>query len=434
MIAGAPGSVPGGAAPPVPYAGAGGPASRLVRTLDRLARRRATWVALLATALAVRLVVVALAPPRLMWSDGRYYESMGWSLASSGTYGMETLYPPAYPTLIGAVYAVFGRSLLAVRVVDALVSTGTVAGAGAAGIALLNPAAGLLAAGFAAIHPVFVVMPVTHYVENLLAFLSVLAFWSFARALRTPTAGRWLAAGLAFGVFMLCKPSVMAFLPGLAAAAVAALARRRVAWWALAPVFLLGLALALAPWTVRNHGVHGAWYVVATGGGPALWRGNNEEATGSTKRNPLPTPAMRESLALRRTVVDKDRFFYERATRWMRAEPDRAAQLYLVKLGNLWALWPDTQTDTPYRNLAANAAMAVCSLTLYAGALLALPRVPGWGLGWAPLAVLTFSLASALPLTVLRYRMTFEVLLIWLAAAGWLAWLDRRAAGRPPRG
>lgn len=408
---------------------AAGAGPAIVAALARLAARRGPWLALLAAALVLRLAVVATAPPRLIWSDGRWYESIGWSLASRGTYGMETFYPPAYPTLIAGVYTVFGRDLTAVRVTDACVSTATVGLVGAIGTWLFAPAAGLLAAAFAAFHPVFALLPITHHVENLLVFVSTLAFGSLAWAVRAPSAGRWAAAGLAYALFLLCKPTVVAMLPGLAAGAALTLARRRALRWTHAAVFVLALAAGLAPWTLRNHRVHGAWYLVGTGGGVQLWRGNSDVATGSTTWNPMPTPAMMESLAVRPDPVSKDRFFVDLAVRWMREHPRRALELYLVKLGNLWALWPNTQTDSGYRGTAQNAVMAVCSLTLYAGTVLALATGAARGLGLFPLAMLSFSLIAPWALMVMRYRMSFEVLLLWLSAAGWVAGLGRR--GRP---
>ncbi len=399
-------------------------------TLDRLARRRATWVGLIAVSLAIRLAVVFVAPQRLMWSDGVFYESIGWSLASSGSFGPETLYPPAYPTLIGAVYQLTGRSLLALRVADAIASAGTVAAAGAGAAWLFNPATGLLAAAFTALHPVLVVLPISHYPENLLALLSVPAFVSFAWAVRNPSLGRWAFSGLVFALFMQCKPNATGFLPGLALGAAIELSRRRIRWPAYALAFLVALALGLLPWTLRNHRVHGDWYLVTTGGGAALWRGNNPIATGSTTWNPPPPRDLLDSIGTRHSQVAKDRYYFDVASRWIRENPGEAFRLYLVKLGNLWALWPNTQTATPYRNTVANLAMGVCSIVLYLGALLSLRKVWAARLGFLPLAVVTFSLMNALALIVLRHRMAFEVVLIWLAAWGYVTWLESRRGAR----
>src|SRR6185295_14712592 len=44
---------------------------------------------------------------------------------------------------------------------------------------------------------------------------------------------------------------------------------------ARAALFALGLAAALVPWTIRNHGITGAW-TLGTDSGRALWVGNTE--------------------------------------------------------------------------------------------------------------------------------------------------------------
>jgi len=75
--------------------------------------------------------------------------------------------------------------------------------------------------------------------------------------------------------------------------------------------------------------------------------------------------------------------------------------------------------------------MGAMSLLIYAGALLGLGIAVSRGYSAFPLAILTYTLACSMFLTVMRYRMGIEVLLLWLAGAGFAAVLDRRL--KPPR-
>ncbi len=110
--------------------------------LDRLARRRLAWALVLAGALLARLAFVAMAPAGIPWADGRAYEAAGWALAAEHRYTADFFLPPAYPFFIAGVYSVTGRDLHALRLVEAGLSTATVALIGAFGAALLGPAPG----------------------------------------------------------------------------------------------------------------------------------------------------------------------------------------------------------------------------------------------------------------------------------------------------
>jgi 4-amino-4-deoxy-L-arabinose transferase-like glycosyltransferase len=385
--------------------------------LTAFALRRDAWVALIAVSLVLRLAVVFTAPRVLLWPDGRYYESIAYRLATEHTYGDQTIYAPAYPTLIATVYGVFGRSLIALRVVEAVLATATVALVGAFGFALFGPLAGLVAATLAAIHPVMVLLPTTQYAENLILFVSALAFGQFALAVRSASSGRWLLAGGLFGLLTLVKPNAVAFLPGLAAGAVLALARNGGPWLKAGTLFVLALAVTLAPWMVRNHRLHDRWFLVTTGGGRQFWLGNNADATGATNVNPTPPQWLVDSLYAH-PDRERESVYYREGWRYVREHPGRALKLYVAKMAGLWSLSPRSATRTAYSNRISNAAMALCSLVLYVGALIGLFRLRPHNVPFFPLAILSFTLMSSAFLMVMRYRMSFEVLLLWMAGVG----------------
>jgi hypothetical protein len=114
---------------------------------------------------------------------------------------------------------------------------------------------------------------------------------------------------------------------------------------------------------------------------------------------------------------------------FVREHPGRAARLYLVKLGNLFALWPETYSRTEFVNPWTRATQGLVRAVIFAGALLAL-----WALRREPMvwpligAIASFALTNAVFFTVLRYRMAFEPCLMWLAGAGWAMALARLGA------
>jgi D-tyrosyl-tRNA(Tyr) deacylase len=176
------------------------------------------------------LLFVALAPGEMQWPDAREFEAVGRSLLESGTYGPHTLRPPGYPTLIAAVYLVFGPGLLALRLVEALLGVLSVALIGVVGARVFGRRAGLIAAALAALHPVLAFLPTIQYSENTLVLVVVLAFGATFEAWRGGGLLRWAASGALWGLALLVRPNTLLVLPGLAIGLALALHRERRAW------------------------------------------------------------------------------------------------------------------------------------------------------------------------------------------------------------
>lgn len=381
---------------------------------------RPAWLAVLGVAVLARMAFALLTPRVIAWPDGREFEAVARSLLEHGTYGLQTLRPPGYPTLIAGVYALFGPSLLVLRVVEAVLGALAVLVAGRVGADLFGPRAGLITALLMALHPVLAFLPSTQYSENTLVLALTLAFAATFAAWRLGGIGRWALAGALFGLAVLVRPNSVLLLPGLALGLFAALRREGRTWLAPALAAAAALCLIVAPWVVRCHRVHGQWFFVTTGGGRQFWFGNNPHATGATTDLHYFDAAVLDSLRRFPDERAQERWLYARGLDFVREQPGRAAQLYLIKLGNLFALWPETYSRTAFVNVWSRWSQGLASLVIFAGALLALRRWRAEPALW-PLvgAVASFALANAVFFTVMRYRMSVEPCLLWMAGAGW---------------
>jgi 4-amino-4-deoxy-L-arabinose transferase-like glycosyltransferase len=401
--------------------------------LDRWARDRRVWAALIGLALLVRLAFVALAPPTILWKDPCDYESTGWRLVTEHRFTTGPWLAPGYPWFIAAVYAITGHHLIALRTVEALLSTLTVALIGAFGGALFSPGAGLMAAALATAHPILAALPATQYSETVAIFLLVPAFGLFALALRQPRAAWFLLSGLCTGLALACKPTIAAALPGLALGATLRFRSEGVARIAgRAALFLVGVACVVAPWFVRNDAVYGRWFFVVKAGSQ-FWLGNNADFHGETFRFPRGSDALRDSLQAQPDPFVHDRLYYREGIRFVVEQPGQAAYLYVLRLRNLLALYPSTVTHTRYSVPLAAWAQAASSLAIYVGAVLGLTRMVALGYSALPLGVLTYLLGTSVFWTIMRYRLGIEVLLLWIAGLGWWWWLAgrRRSASHP---
>lgn len=381
---------------------------------------RTAWLVVLGAALLARETFALVTPRTIAWPDGREFEAVARSLIEHGTYGLQTLRPPGYPTLIAGIYALFGTDLLTLRLIEGVLGTVSVAIVGWVGAGLFGPRAGLIAAALMALHPVLAFLPSTQYSENVVVLALVLAFGAFFAAWRRGGPWRWALAGALFGVATLVRPNTVFLLPGLCLGTL--LAPRGAAGARVIPGLIAVLALfaTVAPWVIRGHQAHGRWYFIASGGGRQFWVGNNPRATAETTSPTQWNAAERESLARLEDELAQERWFYREGMRFVRAEPARAGRLYLKELGNLFALWPETFSRTRFANSWSRWTQGAASAVIFVGALLAIARLRGDPLLWPLLgAIVSYALMSALFFTVMRYRMVIEPCLVWLAGAGW---------------
>jgi 4-amino-4-deoxy-L-arabinose transferase-like glycosyltransferase len=385
----------------------------------------------LAVALAARLALVAYSPRAIQWVDGREFEAVARSLLEHHTYGTQTLRPPGYPTFVAAVYGLLGPDLVRLRIVEAVVGTVTVGVIGAVGASLFGAPAGLAAAALTAIKPVLMMLPTTQYSENLLLLVVALAFAAAFAAWRRGGLGRWALAGALFGLGLLIRPNTVLLLPGLAAGFALVLRRERRGWRRPLAVAAVATLLVVTPWIVRNHQVHHRWFFVATGGGRQFWFGNNPRTSGAPNLLTLPDPAMQQELARLPDDAARERYLYRRGFEFVRQHPLRAARLYLVKLGNLFALTPTTISHTVFTRPWGRGVEGLGSAVVFLGVLLALRRVRRTPALWPLLGgIVTYALANAVFFTVMRYRLAVEPCLLWMSGLGWAGLLGRRRVTR----
>jgi 4-amino-4-deoxy-L-arabinose transferase-like glycosyltransferase len=207
----------------------------------------------------VGLLVAAGALVRLAWwlfvtpdyvpiSDANHFFGLAGFLADGEGFSLvfpqaelhaTAFRPPLYPGLLGGVFAVFGTSIVAGRVVNLLIGLVLIVLVERLGTRLGGPAAGFVAAGLVAISP--------QLVANDLALLSeplgLVLLVGLALALLDD---RWVLAGALCGLVLLTRPSAQPFL-----LLVLAWVLWRAGWRPVLRVGLVGLAV-VAPWVVRN--------------------------------------------------------------------------------------------------------------------------------------------------------------------------------------
>ena len=247
---------------------------------------------------------------------------------------------PGYPLFLAAVGVTdpAERAPRRVQIAQACVGALIVWLIGSIAARAAGPRAGATAAAIAAVYPPLVWMPAYVLSETVFSALALAVARTLQRESRLDARSSKnqrlsnldprtsIASAALTGAAILTRPGMIFFLPFAA-------------WWlwrtrraADAAIFLLVVALCVAPWTIRNHRVYGRWIAVASEGGVTFWTGNHPLAVGDGDLAANP-PIKRAELEFRAahpglSAEALEPLYYRDALNWIRSDP--AAWLWLL--------------------------------------------------------------------------------------------------------
>jgi 4-amino-4-deoxy-L-arabinose transferase-like glycosyltransferase len=219
--------------------------------------------------------------------DGTWYERVARDLlAGEGVRGVggqpTAFFPPGYPALLAAAYAVFGASATVARLLNCAFGALTALCVFHIGRLAYNRRVGLLGAALFAVFPgdVFYAGLTLSEPAFTCAFSACLLLFLVWNRDPAPTRWRWLVFGLLLGGAAMIRGIAVPFLivPAIVWARTLGLRRETLARTLAAG---LGLALALLPWTLRNQLVMGYPLLLASDGANALIIAHSPLADGS---------------------------------------------------------------------------------------------------------------------------------------------------------
>jgi Tfp pilus assembly protein PilF len=277
--------------------------------------------------------------------DEYNYDRLAFALA--GGEGDRSLLPfslPLYPRFLALLDALFGRDLLLVRLIQSAIGAGSVVLLYFLGRKIAGEKTGLLAGVLLAVYG----MAVFH--EGLLVPATLALFLSLSALLFWANDRRGFFRGTAGGILL--------GLAGLAAAAdllfaflvVLLLFTRGRGGMRTAAGALLGIALALAPFTRAGYFASGDLILASAHGGVNFYIGNNPEANGGYRTPVLLTPSasgiMRDSIRIAETETgqrlspaETSRFWFRKGWAFIRSSPAAFVKRAFAKLRLLISRW-----------------------------------------------------------------------------------------------
>ena len=435
------------------------------------------WVA----AVVVRLVNVAAMPMEpgfLLTEDAWLYWANALSLLEHGTFADTASggRMPGYFLFLAGLMGVFGPSLLAVLVVQALLDAVTCVLVGMIG-ARVSVGVGSVAGMLAAVWPNLVIMSASVLADSFFMLPFTAMLYASVRFLETGSV-RWAAwAGLFLGAAIMVR-AVAQYLPLAMVLLVVAVSLLRKRDWCqglfAGLIFIVAVALPLAPWLHRNVSHYDTLALTSQGGAHLLYwvvpgvlshtqgiqldeavKELREEFQAGTESQGLDTDSM-DIFASDRAMKD---FSLARLSRMPPADILKSWGYGMAVNFLLPAIGGDlrarnlphpsfvgtshldlTSRIARYMQKASPVYLAVVAIGIV-GAVLAsllqiygfvfLARISGWMAFLAVAGMLYFLLISG-PITAPKYRLPFEPVLIILQVMALVdVWLRlRRAAGR----
>jgi tetratricopeptide (TPR) repeat protein len=395
---------------------------------------------------AAQLVDHPLLQPRGVLDDAAYVRLAERVASGDVTLGPDVYYlAPLYTYVLGALFAA-GGSLVAARMLQITLGSVAVALVGLTARRWFGPAAALPAAIAAALTGLFTFNEILILQSSLDPFLTALALFALARALERRSIGSCVAAGLASGALALNRPNAL-----LAAVAVAVAwvgARRSRVGLREVSAYALGVALLVAPVTIRNRVVAGEWVLLTSHGGLNFYIGNRAGADGTWMGIPGIAPDIEGQARDARRVASQalgrpagaretSAYFYGLAWQWIRTHPGEALVLFLRKVALTFGT-TDVALNYSYTYYAHDERTLLSALVVGPWLLVPVGVVGLWlGLRLRPGAAyriwLVFVPAYAVSVAAFfmssRYRLPLLVPLA-IGAGATLAWCWERARGR----
>ena len=393
--------------------------------------RAVTLGGIVGLALTLRLLLILVMPqlgdPNSM--DTANYLHLTRSLLESGRYAMwakPTAYvAPVYPFFLAGVFKLFGENFFAVKLIQVGLGTVSVALVYFLAVRFTRPLVALLAALIMALHPEIIGITGFIYTETLFIFLLLATLLLLVHAITTKKAVYFLGAGSLLGLTTLCRGVTLQW--PIFMLAVLMLSSQRWWWWRRWVFVVAGMAVVMAPWTIRNYQRFQVFLPVATGSGDVFWTGNYLEFDGEYRYEQTQKKLL--EVAGDVDLITRDRKLMADAKRMILDEPLAHAGLFIRKI---FRYWLRVYEDVPHgearqRNWLVFGVLTFTHYTILFFALLGL-RKCNWrhdGVKMLLAFVCYYTLVHAATLAVARYRIPLLPFLGIAAASGVMGIMQR---------
>lgn len=273
--------------------------------------------------------------------DALYHHEWAVSIIQGGWLGKDAFFrAPLYPHMVALLYQIFGTNLLVPRLFQCVIGAINCVLTARIGAFLFKKKVGIIAGIIASLYPLFIYFDSELLIPTILIFLVLLAFYLMLR--QSATNGSrlgWFFIGIVFGLAVITRPNILLFLIVLPFWLYRNLKKQ------IKPALIygiLGVALMIAPITIRNYVVSKEFVLIAWQGGTNFYIGNNEYSDGHTAIVPGTRKSWwggfydakriaEASMGRKLENSEIDRYWMNKGFEWISREPAKAFMLFLKK-------------------------------------------------------------------------------------------------------
>jgi 4-amino-4-deoxy-L-arabinose transferase-like glycosyltransferase len=294
---------------------------------------------------------------RFSWRLDDGYPYIAYTLVSAGKYAVsEDSLPtmkrlPVHPLFLAGIYALFGRSALAVRIVQSFFCALTCILVYLTAREVSGYRVARIAALIFACYPNSILYSARALSETTYTFLLGLFCFALVKMFKSPRVRNSIAAGIPFGLLVLTRGTTILLPPFLQLTLLSHYYRQR--WRRIVgstALVALMAVLFLLPWSIRNYRLSGKLVVLSSWGGAPFYHGYyvathlaigygstnlDQEAAQEARR------LIRERYASTGQVVDEyyeDRIAYSLVWERVKARPLYSSWVFLRNLFITWFL------------------------------------------------------------------------------------------------
>ena len=213
--------------------------------------------------------------------DAQWHDewASGWADGTWNMGGRAFFRAPLYPFFLSLIYRIFGRDLLAARIVQMVIGSGTIAALAGCGWRIGGKKMALWTSVIAVLYGPLLFFDAEFLIPNLLvALLAWMLFFTLAR----PSPAAYLLAAGFLGFASISRPNALVLIP-IVCIFIRSRIRREPGMRGSILVWFIILSLVPSMVvTAINLREEGAFVFIASQGGVNLYAGNNPEATGRT--------------------------------------------------------------------------------------------------------------------------------------------------------
>jgi 4-amino-4-deoxy-L-arabinose transferase-like glycosyltransferase len=369
--------------------------------------------ALFLAALAARLAYSLRLSPLSISPDSLDWTGIAGQLVSGKGFG-DTWRAPGYPVYLSAIFLIFGKSVAAVRVFNALLGSLNCLVIFMAGKKLFGSAVGRIAALMLAFYPYLIAYSGDLLSETLLTLMISLSLLMIIESSENPSTMNLVLTGVVMGLTVLTKATILPFF----------LLACGWLWWntkKLKAALIVGALtlLTIAPWTARNY-AHFKQFILVSPGSYSLWLASNDEALHLETTGELDSPVgvtfhwspERANELNKLPLVESEKIYKAEALAWIKANPEKFHFLIRKRLVHFWRLYP--MMAYKWQKAAAMLTSGIYIPLCFIGIILSIKDFKKTSLLIALFAVYTF--VHLFYTAMVRYRVPIDPFIMIFAA------------------